>query len=156
MDENLSEKELNSDPLKYVTSLLKSKVPCAFLLAPSFAAVFDYEYLVKDLRSINVSKIMEVTFGAKIVNEEYHRLLSHEDLKNTFWISSTCPTVVSIIKHKFPDYVKHLMPVISPMHAMGKIAKKNYPNHKIIFIAPCIAKRIEAEEYSHEIDCAYS
>ena len=113
------------------------------MLAPSFVIDFDYPLIISQLKKIGFDKVVEVTFGAKMVNREYHKNLKNS--KN-FFISTACPGVVETVKAKFPQHVKNLMPVDSPMTAMAKVCKKTYPNHKIVFISPCNFKKIEANQ----------
>ena len=60
-------------------------------------------------------------------------------------IASVCPGIVELIKEKYPHFKNNLIRVDSPMIAMGKIVRKTYPSHKILFISPCHYKKTEAE-----------
>jgi iron only hydrogenase large subunit-like protein len=62
------------------------------------------------------------------------------------FISSVCPSCVEMVKNSFPELKKFLMPFDSPMGAMAKILKKNFPEHKIVFLSPCSAKKLEASK----------
>lgn len=123
-----------------------------FLIAPSFPIDFTYPNIVGALKKIGADKITELTFGAKIVNEQYIEYIEdHKDQK--YYIASPCPIIVSIIEKQYPDLKKYLMPVVSPFIAQAKIVKRVYPEYKIIFISPCKAKKdIEAVEYKDLID----
>lgn len=112
------------------------------MLAPSFVVDFSYPSIILQLKEIGFDKVVELTFGAKMINREYHKLLENS---NNLIISSVCPGIVDTIKNKYPKYEKNLISVDSPMIAMAKICKKTYPNHKIIFISPCNFKKIEAK-----------
>jgi iron only hydrogenase large subunit-like protein len=58
-----------------------------------------------------------------------------------------------MIKTQYPEFVKYLIPIVSPMVAMAKIYKKTHPDSKIIFISPCWAKEnLEAPKYPELID----
>ena len=113
------------------------------MLAPSFVIDFDYPEIIYQLKKLGFSKIVELTFGAKIVNHEYHLFLNKN---KELAISSVCPGVVETILSKIPKYKKNLIPVVSPMIAMAKICKKNYPDYKIVFLSPCNFKKIEAKQ----------
>jgi len=112
------------------------------MLAPSFVVDFNYPSIILQLKEIGFDKVVELTFGAKMINREYHKLLENS---NNLIISSVCPGIVDFIKNKFPQYKKNLIAVNSPMIAMAKICKKTYPYHKIAFISPCNFKKIEAK-----------
>jgi iron only hydrogenase large subunit-like protein len=116
------------------------------MLAPSFASEFDYPCIVNQLKELGFELIVELTFGAKLVNHEYHKILEKPENKNKMFISSVCPGIVSFIKEKYPNYIRNLMPVDSPMIATAKVCKKFYPKYKTIFISPCQFKKIESKE----------
>ena len=111
------------------------------MLAPSFVAEFDYPLIVSRLKKLGFNKVVELTFGAKMINREYHNQLKKS--KNLI-IASPCPGIVEVIKEKFPKYIKNLAQIDSPMTATGKICRKIYPSHKIVFISPCHYKKLEA------------
>jgi iron only hydrogenase large subunit-like protein len=112
------------------------------MLAPSFIVDFPYPSIISQLKEIGFDKVVELTFGAKMINRDYHKLLENPD---KILISSVCPGIVDFIKNKLPQYKKNLILVDSPMIAMAKICKKTYPHYKIVFISPCNFKKIEAE-----------
>jgi iron only hydrogenase large subunit-like protein len=112
------------------------------MLAPCFVAQFDYPYILTQLRDLGFDKVVELTFGAKLVNHEYHKIL--EGAKGLM-ISSVCPGTVSTINAQFPKYVKNLIKVYSPMIVTAKMCRKIYPKHKVVFMAPCNFKKLEAE-----------
>jgi iron only hydrogenase large subunit-like protein len=121
------------------------------LLAPSFPVDFNPDKIIHTLKIFGFKRVVELTFGAKIVNEHYHKIISERDKKNksSKFISSVCPLVVSYIKTKHPNYAKSLLPIMSPMVIMDRIVKKNFElnNIKTCFIGPCIAKKQEAKEF---------
>jgi len=125
----------------------RKKVKMVALVAPSFVSTFDYPQFINQLRELGFEKVVELTFGAKMVNREYHKFL--EKNKKGLFISTTCPGITSVIKQKYPQYVKNLIRIDSPMIAMGKICKKVYPGCKTCFISPCNYKKIEAEDSSY-------
>jgi len=112
------------------------------LLAPSFVSTFEYPSIISQLKKLGFDKVTELTFGAKMVNREYHKQL---EKSKKLLISSACPGIVETIKKKYPKYAKNIIKVYSPMIATSKICKKIYPKHKVCFISPCEFKKIEAE-----------
>jgi iron only hydrogenase large subunit-like protein len=112
------------------------------LVAPSFVGEFSYQGILYKLKKLGFDKIVELTFGAKIVNREYQKKLKNV---KKMMIASTCPGIVSTVNSKFPQLKDNLLKIDSPMIAMGKICKKYFPEHKTVFISPCDFKKIEAE-----------
>ncbi|MFA5021617.1 MAG: [Fe-Fe] hydrogenase large subunit C-terminal domain-containing protein [Patescibacteria group bacterium] len=122
------------------------------LLAPTFALDFKFPNIIGMLKQLGFDQVTELTYGARMVNWAYADYVKdHPDQK--FFIASPCPTVVMFIKAQYPDLVKYLVPIVSPMVAMAKIYKKYHPDHKVIFISPCLAKEnIEAPKFKEYID----
>lgn len=112
------------------------------MLAPSYIANFDYPQIIPMLRDLGCDKVVEVTFGAKMINRGYHKKLKNS---KKLLIASVCPGITELIKEKYPRLKNNLIKVDSPMIAMGKIVRKTYPKHKILFISPCHYKKAEAE-----------
>ena len=133
---------MKKNNIQEIEEKLKKGEKMVAMLAPSFAAEFNYPSIIFKLKKLGFDNVVELTFGAKMINREYHK-----QLKNTkkLLISSACPGVVLFVKNEFPQYKKSLILVDSPMTAMGKICRRYYPKHKIVFISPCHNKKIEAE-----------
>ncbi len=125
---------------------LKKKTSMVIMLAPSYVAEFEPDSLLSKLRELGFDKIVELTFGAKMINREYHRVLKYS---KGLVIASVCPGIVEVVRAKYPQYEKNLIRVDSPMTAMAKICKKFYPKHKVVFLSPCEYKKIESEKCSY-------
>ncbi|MCX6800906.1 MAG: hypothetical protein NTZ73_01845 [Candidatus Diapherotrites archaeon] len=132
---------------KKVLSLLNEKQKVCLMAAPSFVVDFDYLSFVPLMKGLGFDRITELTFGAKIVNEHYHKYIKENKGKKGYekFISSVCPTSVEMVKNRHPELKKFLLPFDSPVISMAKILHKEYPKHKIVFLAPCSAKKIEAK-----------
>lgn len=116
-------------------------------VAPSFISSFDVQnFAVMDdaLKKLGFSYTEETAIGAKAVTDEYARLLKTKKYKNL--ISSSCPAINRMLQVYYPEALKYLAPVLSPMLAHAKMLKKRFPNAKIVFIGPCIAKKREGAE----------
>jgi iron only hydrogenase large subunit-like protein len=131
---------------------LKKKSKLVAMLAPCFVAQFDYPEIITQLKDLGFNKIVELTFAAKIVNHECHKILKKNKGK-TLLISTVCPGSVTTIKNQFPQFEKNLMRVYSPMIVMGKVCRKCYPNYKVVFMSPCNFKKQEAQT-TDDVDIA--
>ena len=134
---------MEKEDIHKVQNELSKKTKLVAMLAPSFVAEFNFPEIILQLKQLGFDKVIELTFGAKMVNREYHKQL--ENSKDLI-ISSVCPGIVSVVKEKFPRYSKNLARIDSPMIATAKICKKIYPKHKNVFISPCYLKKIEAKK----------
>ena len=68
-------------------------------------------------------------------------------------ISSCCHSINLLIQKHYPQALKYLAPVLSPMQAHCSLIKKEHPEAKTIFIGPCIAKKDEGDQYPGIVDC---
>lgn len=116
------------------------------LLAPSFPAAFAVpaERVVGALRLAGFNKVMEVAFGAELLAAEYSRLYGGKRLEKPL-LSSTCSAVVNLIEQHFPQLTTNLVPLVSPMVAAARAARKLYGERTmVVFFGPCVAKKSEA------------
>lgn len=130
--------------IKKIVSELKQGKKMVALVAPSFIVDFGYPEIIHYLKQMGFDKVVELTFGAKMINSEYHNAL--EKSGDKLMISSACPGIVNTIKNSHPELVKNLVLVDSPMVAMAKICKKHFPKHKTVFLSPCDFKKMEADK----------
>jgi len=131
-------------------NLIKNNKAIA-MLAPTFAIDFKYPNIIGMLKKLGFAEVTELTFGARMVNWAYANYVKAHPEQELF-IASPCPTVVALVKAQYPDLVKYLMPVASPMAAMAKICKKLKPDYKVIFISPCWAKELLEAPKVKEVD----
>ncbi len=139
---------VDKNNISKIEKILKNKTKCLIMVAPSFVTNFSYPSIIHQLKELGFDKVVELTFGAKMINREYHK-----QLKNTkkLLISSTCPGSIATIKNNFPELEKQIMQIDSPMIAMAKICKKHFPKYKIFFLTPCNFKKLEANDHK-EVD----
>ncbi|TEB10445.1 [Fe-Fe] hydrogenase large subunit C-terminal domain-containing protein [Pelotomaculum propionicicum] len=127
-----------------VKELISSGRQVVASLAPSFAAGFPLDKpgrVISALRKLGFASVQETAFGAELVAAEHKKLPADR----TF-LSSACPSVVSLVEKHFPDLISYLSPIVSPMTAHARIIKSMNPGAAVVFIGPCIAKKDEAEE----------
>lgn len=124
------------------------------MLAPSFVASFsDFtpEMVIGALRAVGFSRVVEVAYGADLINREYYRLINSQDTpesgRHLPMITSSCPVICELVEKYVPELLPHLAPVVSPMIAMGRTVRKMYGEHvRTVFIGPCTAKKVEARD----------
>ena len=136
-------KSVHSD-IDNIKQMLKEDKPVIASLAPSFVSSFkidDFSIMCVALQKLGFAFAEETAVGAKLVTQEYKRLLKDNSYRN--FITSACPSVNYMIQMYYPKAIPFLAPIDSPMVAHGKIIKQCYPDAKVIFIGPCIAKKKE-------------
>jgi len=135
---------------KKLLSLIDKKEKMVAMLAPSFPIVFNYPEITGMLKRLRFKYVVEVARGAEETNKQLLALMKlHPDRK---YITSPCPTIVRLIKNKYPHLVQFLSPIDSPMIATAKIVAKKYPDYKKVYIGPCLMKKMEAAEDHPELD----
>ncbi len=140
-------KKIRND-LGRVKQFLKSgrKVFCS--LAPSVSSEFPnkVDAVVVALKRLGFFATSETAIGAALVNASIEAY-AHEHDGRCDWISSACPTVVQIVKKYYPSLIPSLSKVPSPLQCHSAYLRKLYGQDiGIVFIGPCIAKKIEADE----------
>ena len=128
---------------------LRRGVKMIAVVAPAVAANFPNEYLNLNgwLHSLGVEAFFDVSFGAELTIKSYLEHLKHN--KPSCVISQPCPAIVSYIELYQPELLPYLAPADSPMLHICKMIREYYrefDNHKILVISPCIAKKREFEE----------
>lgn len=114
------------------------------IVAPAFLANYPDEYgkILGYLKEKGVNHIYSVSFGADITTWGYLRYITENQFIGG--ISQPCPAIVSYIEKYIPELVPRLVPVHSPMMCTAIYVKK-YLNvsDDLVFLSPCIAKKIE-------------
>ena len=59
--------------------------------------------------------------------------------------TSCCPSYVQLAEKHIPDLKKYISSTGSPMYYTARIVKEKYPDAKIVFVGPCVAKRKEVK-----------
>lgn len=68
-------------------------------------------------------------------------------MQGSCFITSCCASVNLLIEKHFPKLIPALIPVITPLMVHARLLKQKYGHEtKVVFIAPCLAKKIEGEE----------
>lgn len=141
--------ELRTKELDFFLSSLAEKRKMVAMLAPSFVIDFSYPDIIGKLKRLGFSYVVEVAWGADQTNKQLQKLLS-ENPKGRY-ITNPCPSVVRLVKTKYPQLIPFLTAIDTPMSATAKLVIKEYPGHIPVFIGPCIAKKFETREDCPEL-----
>lgn len=133
-----------------VIELLKEGKGVRAIIAPSIQGQFDEATLPQIKKSIEMlgfKEVLEVAIGADAVaNGEHEELVEHME-EGIPLTTSCCPAFVNLQKMHFPQqYQDNMSTMVSPMIALGRKLKNEYPDDAVVFIGPCIAKKQEAME----------
>jgi signal transduction histidine kinase/ActR/RegA family two-component response regulator/Pyruvate/2-oxoacid:ferredoxin oxidoreductase delta subunit len=119
------------------------------IVAPSVVSNFPNQYLRLNgwLKSLGISAIFDVSFGAELCAKTYADYIRRRSPQVV--IAQPCPAIVTYIQVHHPELLQYLAPVDSPMLHTMKMARRFFPqyaDHKIVVISPCPAKKREHEE----------
>ncbi len=115
-------------------------------VAPSAPAYFGFHHFSEmeaALKQLGFHAAEETAVGAEIVGLAHRDYLEQMPERQPV-IASSCPVIVNLIEKYHPDLIPHLAPIVSPMIAHGRLLIQKYgPDACIVFIGPCIAKKME-------------
>lgn len=121
------------------------------LPAPSLYSQFnnldDVNIVLNGLILMGFDDVFEVSAAAELVSEATRAYIEANPSRAPF-ISSACPSVVRLIRVKFPNLISNLLPLKAPIEVAAELAvkramdKTGLPREKIgtFFITPCPSK----------------
>ncbi|MDO4380840.1 MAG: [Fe-Fe] hydrogenase large subunit C-terminal domain-containing protein [Clostridia bacterium] len=136
---------------EHFNELVKYKYRIA-LPAPSLYGQFNnldnVDYVLTGLKRMGFDEVFEVSKAAELVSDASRRMLENGELQRPV-ISSACPAVLRLIRTRFPNLIKNILPLFTPVDLAARLArkaakKKNGLENKdigVFFISPCPAKR---------------
>lgn len=121
------------------------------LPAPSLYSQFnnleDVNIVLTALLHMGFDDVFEVAAAAEIITEASREYIAtHRELRPL--ISASCPSVVRLIRMRFPNLIEHLLPFNPPEELAARMARKRAmaltglaaEDIGIIYIAPCPSK----------------
>jgi [FeFe] hydrogenase (group B1/B3) len=122
--------------------------------APSISSQFHYASLgqvVSGIKALGFHEVVEAALGADMVAYDEAKELAEKGQLT----SSCCPAFVQYIRTSFPEIADKISSNLSPMADIARYLKKTDPSCKIVFVGPCIAKKMEMfrEDSKAYVDC---
>lgn len=118
-------------------------------IAPSFVGQFGplttTGKIINGLKELGFIDVIEVGLGADIGSiHEADEFINKVTDDKAFLGTSCCPAWVDMARKNFPDLTDSIANSHTPMVATAKRIKQNDPDARVVFIGPCIAKKLEA------------
>nr|WP_321468091.1 [Fe-Fe] hydrogenase large subunit C-terminal domain-containing protein [uncultured Desulfobulbus sp.] len=136
--------------------LIKLPAKVFVSLAPSWVTEFanvSAAQMVAALKRLGFDGVSETALGAQQVSAHVAKTLEEEP--GRILLSSACPTVVAYIQKHKPQLVDAITGLLSPLLAHCRMLRSSLEeNISIVFIGPCIAKKVEADEHPDLLDLA--
>lgn len=118
------------------------------IVAPAILSQFNAkaENIYGAIMQMGFTDLVEVALGAVTTTEkETEELLEKMHEGQKFMTTSCCPSYMQLVEKHIPGINKYVSTTKSPMYYTAEIVKQKYPDCKIAFIGPCIAKRKEVK-----------
>lgn len=129
------------------------------LIAPSFVGQFgplaSPSMIVKAIKKLGFMEVIEVALGADIAAKEEAEMFKEiVPSKQPFLGTSCCPSWTLTVDKFYPELKEFVSASSTPMVETAKVVRKRSKDGKIVFIGPCVAKKIEAmrEEVRDYVD----
>lgn len=126
------------------------------IIAPSFVGQFgplaSPGRIIAALEELGIEKVREVSFGADYASLEEAKLFHDEVPDNKEYLGTSCCPSWTYIADKHVEEAKdNISPSYSPMVVSADSIKQKDPESKVVFIGPCISKKLEATD-PHVVD----
>jgi transcriptional regulator with PAS, ATPase and Fis domain/iron only hydrogenase large subunit-like protein len=149
-----------ADHVSECRQLLSAEQPPIAILGCSHPAFFNdirSGQLVTGLRRLGFAEVHEGAAGVDLLRDSYRKELEKDHSYPL--ITTHCPTIVDLIERHYPQLLKNLIGIVSPMVAIGRFIKSRTNKvTPIVYISSCIAGKFEitAEQTEDAIDCVIS
>jgi hypothetical protein len=108
--------------------------------------------MVHALKALGFTGVSETALGAQEVTSATCAELARNPGGLT--LSSACPTAVEFIRKYHPERLPAVSRLVSPLLAHCKLLRSWYGDVGIVFIGPCISKKLEADQHPLLLDAA--
>lgn len=134
-----------SQALDVLKAILRGEKVVA-IVAPAILGQFNAERgeVYGAFIRIGFSEVIEVAQGAmETTTLEANELKERLAEGQPFMTNSCCPSYMELVEKHIPAMKPYVSSTRSPMYYTAQIARKKYPDAKIVFVGPCVAKRKE-------------
>lgn len=135
------------DPLSIMNNYQYTVALPAPALYAQYNNLTNVDIVLNALLKLGFDDVFEVSAAAELVSEASREYIKNHENEGPF-ISSACPSVVRLIRVKFPTLIPQLLNIKAPVEVAAEIArtraiaKTGLPSEDIgiIFISPCPSK----------------
>lgn len=118
-------------------------------VAPAFVGQFGPKVTPDKLKAalykLGFYDVVEVAIGADLCTiEEAEDFMSKVPEKLDFMATSCCPSWSVMAKKLFPEMKDNISMAMTPMVFTARWIKQRHEDAKVVFIGPCVSKKLEA------------
>ncbi|MGN0318515.1 MAG: 4Fe-4S dicluster domain-containing protein [Lachnospira sp.] len=147
-----------TDIVDVIKAMLAGKKVVA-MVAPAVEGQFGNDITMSSIRTackkIGFDDMIEVGLGGDMTAGAEAKEWLEAAKEGKKMTTSCCPAFVNMIKSQFPELIPHISTTISPMFAVSRMLKAKDPETVTVFIGPCIAKKSEKADKTHEGNADY-
>lgn len=140
-------KQAVSDPLSRIAGFSYSVALPAPAFYGQFRGLTSPDQVLAALRQTGFQDVFEVSRAAEAVSRYTASLMKSDQLKKPV-ISSACPAVTRLIRVRFPNLCRNVLPLLPPVEIAARMARAEAVKKTglepeqigIFFISPCPAK----------------
>ena len=139
-----------SQIINVLHDISKKKQPVVAMLAPAICGQFraSYPQVATAVKKLGFADVFEVADGAVLTAKDEAKELAHLlEEGQQFMTTSCCPAYVELTEKQLPALKPFVSGTPSPMRYTADIVKQQYPDARVVFIGPCVAKQAEARKY---------
>jgi len=144
------------DDLASARQLLTRKPRVYVSLAPSYVTEFPgvpAAQMIAALQRLGFAGVSETALGAQQVSAQAAALLRDQPAR--VWASSACPTVVAFLQKHRGRGAALLTGLLSPLLTHCQMLRRHLgADIGVVFIGPCIAKKLEAAQHPELLEVA--
>ena len=135
------------DPLSVINNFKYTVALPAPSLYAQYNNLTNVDIVLNALLRLGFDDVYEVSAAAELVSETSREYIK-EHMDEAPFISSACPSVIRLIRVKFPTLISRLLPIKAPVEVAAEIARARAMKKTglkpeeigIIFISPCPSK----------------
>ncbi len=138
----------NSQMIDVLNALKNPAKKVVAMVAPAILGQFgnDLGKVIAAYKALGFDDVIEVAYGADYTSKnESAEFVERMEEGAPFMTTSCCPAYVKTAKVHVPEIEKFVSHTGSPMFYAAEILKQRYPDAVSVFVGPCLAKRLEAE-----------
>lgn len=144
------------DDLYRAKALVQRRTRVVASLAPSFASEFPGVApgaLIRALKALGFWAVSETALGAEQVTGACAEALAQAP--GSLFISSACPTAVELVRKYYPERLPAVTRILSPLLAHCRLLRQQFGEDlAVVFIGPCISKKLEADREPRLLEAA--
>lgn len=130
-----------------VMKALKNGEKVVAMIAPAAGTQIagTIEQLFTAVSRLGFTDVIEVALGAEETTaREAAEFREKMNAGAKLMTTSCCPAYVELVRKFMPDFMQYVSHTPSPMVFAAEIARREHPGCKVVFVGPCVAKRVEA------------